>query len=210
MGGDANSTFADPRFVSTSLTNPDLHLQKNSPALNTGDPAMAVTPDETDLDGHARLTGARRDIGADEMPGYDAWLATAFPANASATTTASTADPDGDSISNVLEYLFGTNPLVRNTPAGPTSGCTLVAGKCHRSLTWTRPLTAVGVDVVMESSNSLAANSWTTVTPVEVSKLVIGSSETVTWRHPASFDDATRLFVRLRCQVSPNKVHIPH
>jgi cysteine-rich repeat protein len=63
-GQDAHSLFADP-----VLANPgggDFHLSGSSPAIDAGDPAFVADPNETDLDGGARVLGPRVDIGADE------------------------------------------------------------------------------------------------------------------------------------------------
>lgn len=62
---DAHSLFADPKLV--SIAPPDLHLQSGSPAIDAGDPAFAAAMGETDIDGQARINGARVDLGADEF-----------------------------------------------------------------------------------------------------------------------------------------------
>jgi outer membrane protein assembly factor BamB len=45
----------------------DLHLQSGSPCVDTGDPYLPILPQETDIDGEARLMGGRVDMGADEF-----------------------------------------------------------------------------------------------------------------------------------------------
>ena len=45
----------------------DLHLLPNSPCIDTGDPALVLTPGERDLDGHARVLRGRVDMGAYEF-----------------------------------------------------------------------------------------------------------------------------------------------
>jgi hypothetical protein len=64
-GQDANSLFADPRFVSPGT--PDLHLRAGSPAVDAADPSATAAPGELDMDGGARKVGPRLDIGADEL-----------------------------------------------------------------------------------------------------------------------------------------------
>ncbi|MBI5215293.1 MAG: hypothetical protein HY960_06030 [Ignavibacteriae bacterium] len=65
-GQDANSTFANPLFVSNTLPNPDLRLQDGSPAIDAGDPAFVPASGETDYDGNPRVDNARVDCGAFE------------------------------------------------------------------------------------------------------------------------------------------------
>lgn len=64
-GQDTSSAFADPALVAPGAG--DFHLTALSPAINAGDPATTVAPGETDLDGAARLSGPRVDVGADEI-----------------------------------------------------------------------------------------------------------------------------------------------
>ena len=61
---DANSMFSNPVFVDNSVTNPDLHIQETSPAINAGNPSSI--PDGSDMDSENRINGGRVDIGADE------------------------------------------------------------------------------------------------------------------------------------------------
>jgi hypothetical protein len=63
-GQDTHSRFADPRLRHPASG--DLHLRPGSPAIGAG---LAVSPrwvGHHDIDGQARVQGARIDIGADE------------------------------------------------------------------------------------------------------------------------------------------------
>lgn len=64
-GQDADSQFVDPDLV--DAMNGDFHVGGQSPVINAGDPATVVHESEVDLDGAARLSGPRVDVGADEI-----------------------------------------------------------------------------------------------------------------------------------------------
>lgn len=65
---DINSITVNPNFVVASISNPDFHLQQNSPAINVGNPSYVAAIGETDLDGENRTNGIV-DCGVDES--YD-------------------------------------------------------------------------------------------------------------------------------------------
>ncbi len=56
---------ADPLFV--DAVGGDYHLLEESPCIDAGDPAFVAGPGETDIDGEARISGAKIDLGADEL-----------------------------------------------------------------------------------------------------------------------------------------------
>lgn len=65
---------ADPHFTTTgyltdteSYTGGDYHLLEESPCIDAGDPAFVAAPGETDIDGDPRISGAKIDLGADEL-----------------------------------------------------------------------------------------------------------------------------------------------
>ncbi len=63
---DANSLFANPLFVNSLLTNPNLHIMATSPARNAGNPAFQET-DGIDIDNEDRINESLVDIGSDEF-----------------------------------------------------------------------------------------------------------------------------------------------
>jgi len=61
---DTHSIFADPLFLNRRKY--DFHLTATSPAIDAGDASFSAGGGETDLDGAARVSGPRVDLGADE------------------------------------------------------------------------------------------------------------------------------------------------
>jgi L-ascorbate metabolism protein UlaG (beta-lactamase superfamily) len=77
----------DPKFVESgewinvgaptaSWARGNYHLLADSPCVDAGDPAFMMNVTRTDIDGHARISGGRTDIGCDEVPQpiYVTWL----------------------------------------------------------------------------------------------------------------------------------------
>jgi Secretion system C-terminal sorting domain len=61
-----NSISVNPQFVTTTLSNPNLHLQSTSQCINAGNPSFIVSANERDIDDQNRVTGIV-DLGADEF-----------------------------------------------------------------------------------------------------------------------------------------------
>jgi hypothetical protein len=108
--GSGNITNA-PLFVDDIDFPGDLHLESNSPCIDSGRNALASGP--TDLDGRPRIVGPKVDIGAYEYQGsatndYLTWLWTYYlPTDISSDL----ADPDGDGMNNWQEWIAGTDPV---------------------------------------------------------------------------------------------------
>jgi parallel beta-helix repeat protein len=62
---EAYSFYSDPNFVDADANN--FHLDANSPCINAGDPYLDYSG-QKDIDGDARVSGSRVDIGPDETP----------------------------------------------------------------------------------------------------------------------------------------------
>jgi len=86
-GQDTHSLFNNPQFVSTTLTNPDLHVTSESPAIDAGDPALGSSVvGEFDVDGDPRISGIRVDMGADEYQEENPSTTTTIPETITTTT----------------------------------------------------------------------------------------------------------------------------
>jgi hypothetical protein len=65
-GNDANSLYADPQFVSTTV--PDLYLMPSSPAVDAGNNLGPSVVGTTDISGQPRVQGSNVGLGAYELP----------------------------------------------------------------------------------------------------------------------------------------------
>lgn len=63
--GGIGNIGADPCFVNSDSN--DYHLLSDSPCINAGDPGFVAGPNDTDMDGEARVMLGRVDMGADEF-----------------------------------------------------------------------------------------------------------------------------------------------
>jgi len=64
-GFDNNSMFVDPEFASASTVDPNLHIQNDSPAVNSADQMYIAEAGEEDMDDEDRVNESL-DVGADE------------------------------------------------------------------------------------------------------------------------------------------------
>jgi hypothetical protein len=117
----------------------DYHLRIDSPCIDMG--ANAETNSTTDLEGNPRVANASVDMGAyefipqvgadtdaDDMP--DTWEYDHFDGNADAT-----ADADSDQLSNLGEYIAGTDPTNSASYLHITS-CTLTNNGTQMQIIW--------------------------------------------------------------------------
>jgi len=102
-----------------------------------------------------------------------------------------TLDPDGDGIVNVLEFALGGNPSAPSPASLPTIG---MPGHATLGLTFRRA--TAGVKYVVESSTTLAPDSWATEYTIEKNADLSSVGHDVLIEVPIG--SATKKFLRLR------------
>jgi hypothetical protein len=172
--GNAGNLTNDPGFVNFAAC--DLHLNSNSPCINSGNNGYAATAN--DLDGNPRIVGRGVDIGAYEYqtPGFTLPFLWAQQYGIS---TDGSIDTDGDGMNNWQEWATGTNPTnpasllkilsVSNSATGPTVRWQSVNGLYYilQSSTnlFTQPaFTTVGI-YILGRSNTTSVKLYGTNTP---------------------------------------------
>jgi hypothetical protein len=127
LGGPGNITNL-PMFV--NLTGGDIHLQSNSPCINSGNNACITST--TDLDGNPRIVGGTVDIGAYEYQTPTSVISYAWLQQYGLPTDGSVdyADLDGTGFNVYQDWIAGLNPtnalsvlamlppVPENSPAG--------------------------------------------------------------------------------------------
>ena len=90
---------------------------------------------------------------------FTTWQTEKLTAVSSQDLAAPTADADGDGISNLLEYYYGTNPTQATTDVAPSAILTRTEVQDLLELRFPRANVA-GVTPVFEMSSDLSADSW--------------------------------------------------
>ncbi len=128
---------------------------------------------------------------------FASWIAGYFPGGA-ASTIAPTTDPDGDGLTNLLEYALGRAPNAATPGLAPTVWTDAGTGSQHAALTFKR---AKGANVVAEISDDLATWTSDAASIVQVGAATpdaTGLYETVTFRSTATLAAKPRQFLRVR------------
>lgn len=137
---------------------------------------------------------------------YFEWLGARFAATerGDALVGAAASDPDGDGLSNLLEYALGLDPRVKQGPdAAPDAGVVEIGGQRRLSLAYERPAGGGRTDVEyrVEISRDLVAwSSGDAETTTETTTLPDGR-ERVTTTSTAAIEP--RLFMRLNVELRP-------
>lgn len=103
------------------------------------------------------------------------------------------ADPDGDGLSNLLEYALGGDPATANNEIAPLLGTETVGESAYLSIAFTKNADAQGIDYVVEVSSDLVtweSTGSTTVVEEDATAAII--------RDNVALTDSDRRFIRLR------------
>ena len=108
------------------------------------------------------------------------------------------ADPDRDSLPNLIEYAMGALPHVSDSAGLIVSGVTTVSAAGYLSVTYTRLKAAGDATFAVEVSGDLV--SWQSGPQFTsfVSRLDLGSTERITWRDNTPISGTARRFIRVR------------
>jgi hypothetical protein len=183
----SNLTGTAPGFL--ALSRQEFRLATNSPCIDRGTSlAPAVLPDHVPTFHYLKhhRAGNRNgylapDLGAYEFSPFVAWQQLWFGTNSdNALLAAEWADPDGDGITNLLEYAFLADPLVASPSALPTAVRYTTNGVTHLAVQFgRRPAPAELVYTVQVSpeliswfdgstfsdTGSVTSNAWTVRVP---------------------------------------------
>ena len=126
---------------------------------------------------------------------YAAWSAQAFGGAGDPALVAADADPDGDGLTNLLEYAFATGPLTADAAGAAPRLATDAAG--NLVFEFRRARAATDLAFVVQSSAELGTWTDSTVVPEVIAQE--STHEVVRVTIPRG--EASRLFVRLRVAV---------
>jgi hypothetical protein len=144
VSGPAPASFTNASLAATSVTFPapgDYVLRLTATSLvaeTSASLAVTVLPPPT---------------------AYELWQTLHWPGNTDVTITGPLADPDSDSLPNLLEFALGTLPTSPAT--GPTVRITNIAPSLTLTFFRARPLSEITYEV--QATDSLAPANWSTI-----------------------------------------------
>jgi hypothetical protein len=159
------------------------------------------TPSQLILDGTMESAwgvqfGQRRIEDPEPQGPYWNWVkGRTFPSG----TEAPLADPDGDGISNLWEFINGSDPLVKDPASGPLGILVMESGNRVPGIEWNRSFPSRDLVLVLERSTDLKA--WEAVSSAWK---VVGTADTferVRWLDPEPIGTQAPRFLRLRVTV---------
>jgi hypothetical protein len=154
-----------------------------------GAPSSYVNLAEGEVWGPAKSTGT--------IDSYSDWRNLHLSAD-----TSPTDDADGDGVDNLLEYVLGLNPRVRETDYVPTTSTITIGSNDYLSMRYTRNRYVNDYRVIPLISENL--RDWSRSGIVQFSLIVHGSDqETITVRSAMPMSSMSRQFLRLIAEPAP-------
>lgn len=131
--------------------------------------------------------------------GFAAWtVSNNLPASASGPLN----DPDGDQVSNIFEYYFGSNPSAANSGRRPQAASVNLNNQNYPAITFTRSKSASGVTAEVQISTKVIFTD--SLSAIELSAVDLGDgTERVTVRSGTSGQVQANQFLRLRLVNMP-------
>lgn len=138
---------------------------------------------------------------------FDSWRSTFFtPLElANSGISGDAADPDGDGLSNLLEFGFNLNPLLAGNGAAQTMAVQNVGGSNYLTLTFKRRTPALDLIYTAQTNpGTLHAGDWLGDAVMVGSPVSHGDgTETVTFRDTTALSSAPRRFMRVQVVRTP-------
>lgn len=104
---------------------------------------------------------------------YESWAAAIDWPDPSSTTSDPGSDPDGDGLSNWMEYFLGSDPLLSDPERGPRIRLSGIAASRRAHYQFTQRTSHPLTDFVLESSPDFLG--WT---PITAPPIALGGGET--------------------------------
>ena len=124
-----------------------------------------------------------------------------FPGSGpSSPITGALADPDGDSVCNLLEYALHRDPLVPDTTPPVTMGTVQANGQSYLSLTYVCPKNAIDLRYIVQVSGALTNWQSGPFATTQVEIIDNGDTETVTVRDTTPIPSPAPRFMRLKVE----------
>lgn len=170
----------------TNATNATLVLN-NVQEANAGDYTVALTL----ADGSVVVSSPLTLTVGPALSTAESWRQQYFGQTANSGSAADLADPDGDGLTNLVEYALGLDPTVPSASGQPSAA----SDATDWVYTYTRPADRTDVNYVVEISTTLA--TWTS-NGVTHGRTATGATETWQARVPRS--TGASVFFRLRIE----------